>query len=83
MYICIYLFIKNSFLCFCVQVCELRGLRLDQEELFTEFQKGVDALKKESEVFAKKERGIDKVCISLVLSLCLFLSLSPPIFLSL
>ena len=41
------------------QVCELREKRLDQEEMLAEFQKAVDALKKEHEALQKKEKIVD------------------------
>ena len=42
------------------KVCELRERRLEQEEVYAEFQKGVEALKKENEMLIKKEKTIDK-----------------------
>jgi hypothetical protein len=41
------------------KVCELREKRLDQEEVYTEFQKGIEALKKENDMLIKKEKAID------------------------
>jgi len=42
------------------KVCELREKRLEQEEVYTDFQKGVEALKKENDMLIKKEKLIDK-----------------------
>jgi len=42
------------------KVCELREKRLEQEEVYADFQKGVDALKKENDMLIKKEKAIDK-----------------------
>ena len=41
------------------KVCELREKRLEQEEVYAEFQKGVEALKKENDMLIKKEKIID------------------------
>ena len=41
------------------KVCELREKRMEQEEVYTEFQKGVEALKKENDMLIKKEKIID------------------------
>ena len=41
-------------------MCELRDKRLDQEEVYAEFQKSIEALKKENEALIKKEKLIDK-----------------------
>ena len=43
------------------KVCELREKRLEQEEVYTDFQKAVEALKKENEMLVKKEKGIDRL----------------------
>lgn len=42
------------------KVCELRERRLEQEELYADFQKGVDGLKKENDALIRKEKVIDK-----------------------
>ena len=42
------------------KVCELREKRLEQEELYADFQKSVEALKKENDALIKKEKIIDK-----------------------
>ncbi len=42
------------------KVCDLREKRLEQEEVYADFQKGVDALKKENDMLIKKEKAIDK-----------------------
>jgi hypothetical protein len=42
------------------KVCELREKRLEQEEVYADFQKGVEALKKENDTLIKKEKLIDK-----------------------
>ena len=42
------------------KVCELREKRLEQEEVYADFQKGVEALKKENDQLIKKEKVIDK-----------------------
>ncbi|KAL1522827.1 hypothetical protein AB1Y20_017796 [Prymnesium parvum] len=42
------------------KVCELREKRLEQEDVYTEFQKGVEQLKKENDTLIKKEKVIDK-----------------------
>ena len=41
-------------------MCELRERRLEQEELYADFQKGVDGLKKENDALIRKEKVIDK-----------------------
>jgi len=41
-------------------VCELREKRLEQEEVYADFQKGVEALRKENDMLIKKEKTIDK-----------------------
>ena len=41
-------------------MCELREKRLEQEEVYTEFQQGVESLKKENDMLIKKEKLIDK-----------------------
>mmetsp|Transcript_35408 Transcript_35408/g.86233 ORF Transcript_35408/g.86233 Transcript_35408/m.86233 type:complete len:323 (-) Transcript_35408:76-1044(-) len=41
------------------QVCELREKRLDQEEVLGEFQKAVEALKKDKESLVKKDKVMD------------------------
>ncbi len=41
------------------QVCELREKRLDQEEVLAEFQKAVEALKREKESLVKKDKVMD------------------------
>lgn len=38
------------------KVCELREKRLDQEDVYAEFQKGVEQLKKENDNLTKKEK---------------------------
>jgi hypothetical protein len=43
------------------KVCELREKRLEQED--SEFQKGVEQLKKENETLIKKEKAIDKALL--------------------
>ena len=43
-----------------VQICELREKRLEQEDVYTDFQKGVELLKKENDTLIKKEKVIDK-----------------------
>ena len=35
-------------------------IRLEQEEVYADFQKGVEALRKENEMLVKKEKIIDK-----------------------
>jgi len=45
------------------RVCELREARLDQEEVYNEFQKGVEAIKRENDILSKKEKGFDKVLL--------------------
>jgi len=42
------------------KVCELREKRLEQEDVYAEFQKGVEQLKKENDMLIKKEKVIDK-----------------------
>merc|ERR1740130_2509723 len=42
------------------KVCELREKRLEQEELYAEFQKSVEGLKKENDALIRKEKVIDK-----------------------
>lgn len=42
------------------KVCELREKRLDQEEVYSEFQKSIEVLKKENDTHIKKEKTIDK-----------------------
>ena len=42
------------------KVCELREKRLEQEEVYADFQKGVEALRKENDMLIKKEKVIDK-----------------------
>ena len=42
------------------KVCDLREKRLEQEEIYADFQKGVDMLKKENDMLIKKEKAIDK-----------------------
>lgn len=42
------------------KVCELREKRLEQEEFYAEFQKGVEVLKKDNDNLIKKEKVIDK-----------------------
>lgn len=42
------------------KVCDLREKRLEQEEVYSEFTKGVEALKKENDMLVKKEKVIDK-----------------------
>jgi hypothetical protein len=41
------------------QVCELREKRLDQEEVVGEMTRAVEALKRDKEALAKKEKIID------------------------
>jgi len=41
------------------KVCELREKRLEQEEVYADFQKGVEALRKENDMLIKKEKVID------------------------
>jgi len=41
-------------------VCELREKRLEQEDVYADFQKGVELLKKENDTLVKKEKVIDK-----------------------
>jgi len=41
------------------QVCELRERRLDHEDLLSDFQKSIEALRKENEALVKKEKVID------------------------
>jgi exonuclease VII small subunit len=42
------------------KVCELREKHLEQEDVYSEFQKGVELLKKENDMLIKKEKIIDK-----------------------
>jgi len=42
------------------KVCELREKRLEQEDVYADFQKGVELLKKENDTLIKKEKVIDK-----------------------
>jgi len=42
------------------KVCELREKRLEQEDVYADFQKGVELLKKENDTLVKKEKVIDK-----------------------
>ena len=44
----------------CVQVCELREARLDEEDAAMEVGRAMDALKKDRESLAKKERLMDQ-----------------------
>jgi hypothetical protein len=44
-------------------VCKLRESRLDQEEVYADFQKGVDGLKRENEVLVMREKGVAKVLL--------------------
>ena len=46
------------------QVCELREKRLDQEEVLAEFQKALEALKKENDSLLKKDKAIDAAMVS-------------------
>ncbi len=46
--------------CMCVQVCELREARLDEEDAAMEVGRAMDALKKDRESLAKKERLMDQ-----------------------
>jgi len=43
-----------------VQVCELREARLDEEDAAMEVGRAMDALKKDRESLAKKERLMDQ-----------------------
>ena len=42
------------------RVCDLREKRLDEDDLITEFQKAMELLKKEKEMFAKKQRLLEQ-----------------------
>jgi WD40 repeat protein len=42
-------------------VCQLREARLDQEKAYNDFQKGVDAIKRENDILVKRETGIANV----------------------
>ncbi|KAG8464582.1 hypothetical protein KFE25_009950 [Diacronema lutheri] len=41
------------------RVCELRLKRLEQEDVYAEFQRSIEALKKDNEALIKKEKALD------------------------
>lgn len=41
------------------RVCELRLKRLEQEDVYAEFQKSIEALKKDNDALIKKEKALD------------------------
>jgi hypothetical protein len=45
------------------RVCELRLKRLDQEDVYAEFQKSIEQLKKDNDALIKKEKALDTVLL--------------------